>query len=159
MPYAIEVENSLRGKIGANVSLGQLFSQDRIKECEQLIAAAHNDFLREARDMLGVMTRLYDDAAAEPKEMGDIMGHIAQCAFSVKALCENLGFSLGFEVARSLYDYGTRMKQFDAAKLVVIRKHLDVLAVVLGDEMKGDGGALGREMQDSLALLVKKIPA
>lgn len=159
MPYATQTKNTLRDKIGKNVQMSQIFTPDVLKECQDMINTAQDDFYSNALDYLSLIEAENKQAQVTPEQSELSVRKIAQTAFQLKSLMEALGLIFGFEVAQSLYQFAHATKKANSQTLMVISKHVDVLHVVLRDKDKSDKNPIAREMIDSLSKLIKKVAA
>lgn len=149
-------DNALRKKIGAEVELAQIFTPEKIEACQHMMEDALAAFLREMEGQLVSIDDEYNKAAANPIELEPAMKRMAELAFLMKKSMETLNFVFGYQVTKSLYDYLHETTAAGPNTLLVICKHIAVLNIILKDGIKGDGGAMGKEMLANLQALVKK---
>ena len=113
-------------------------------------------FLAAAEDLQG-MEDAYASATENPN---DSEAHIQSINWMVEALkgqAEEAKYPLLHKTAQSLYYFCNKhAKSMNADKLVVIRKHLDTIGLIIKDKTTDDGGDLGKELINSLQLLVQK---
>jgi hypothetical protein len=153
--YGIKPENTLRKKIGAHIQ--SLFTPEKIKACQEIIVKAHGDLFTDSVSSLQAIEEEYALAKKDPTQSKAHVNKLGKLTFVLKGRLEAIGLTLGFEVAKSLYEYAQSTQNATGEDLVVLRKHIDILTVVLKDRLEGDGGAMGQDMLNSLSKLVKKM--
>jgi len=157
IPYATPPNQTIRKKIGQSVQLHSIFTPEKIKDCQEIVDKACDNFSEEALNNLAVIELEYTKAVANIANSKSYIKNIANMVFALKGQAETLGFTLGYEVAKSLHDYILRSFKGDKESLLVIRKHLDILETVLKENIRGDGGAMGSELLEHLTKLIKKM--
>ncbi len=77
-------------------------------------------------------------------------------SFIIKGRADGLGYKLLASVADSLCKYSENYLHKAQANDMVIQKHLAIMELVIKNNISGDGGKLGRELLESLQLLIAK---
>jgi hypothetical protein len=157
IPYATPPNQTIRKKIGQGVQLHNIFTPEKIKECQEIVDKACANFSKEALDNLAIIELEYTKVAGNIANSKPYIDNICKMVFALKGQAEALGFTLGYEVAKSLHDYLLRPFRSDQESLLVVRKHLDILETVLRENILGEGGAMGRELLEHLAKLIRKM--
>lgn len=151
----IENPDSVRDKIGKDLDLKKFFSAEKIKKAQNIISDTYEVFHEDIIKLVMEADVSYNLAASDPKEAEKYIARIAECAFSIKGKSETIGNTTGFTIAKSLYDYTFGLHEPDNRKLMVIRKHLDLL----GSNFINRTQSLPVEsiIMQSLTLLIEKI--
>ncbi len=155
-PRLLAPDNSLRKKIGMNVALSDIFTPEKVKDCQDMLDQAHTEFARELEEQINAIGNEYMKAVDNPAQAKESMEKAADIAFVVKKRMESLNFVFGYHVAQSLSDYMQEVSTRDSDSLLVVCKHIAVLNIILKDGIKGDGGSVGREMLANLKTLIEK---
>lgn len=150
-------DNKLRRKIGVNVLLDDIFTPERIKECQEMLDTVHEGFLREMQQEIIVLGDEYMHAADHAEQQAALLEKSVERAFNIKSRMESLGFSFGFEVAKSLYRFLCDTPLCNEENITVVCKHVAVLNLIVKEGITDDGGHLGREMLADLQKLIKKV--
>lgn len=156
MPQILILKNTLRRKIGWSVVLGDIFTPKRMQECQQIVDHAYLKLLDEMKEEIDGLADAYTKASKDPAAAEPIIKQTIPLAFSIKKRMEELGFSLGFEVAQSLYNYIKAATRYHPDVMVVVCKHAAILQIVLENKITDDGGATGQELILSLRKLIRK---
>ncbi len=149
--FMLDVDYSLREKIGGPLTAAELFSEENIREAQRIINHSRGKFLEWVVGDLEDLERGYRRLEASPEE-GEIAlfaGH----ALKMKGRAGTFGYDLASQVADSLCDITRGVDYADAKRLLAIRKHIDVLYVIFQRNILGGGGALGKDLMDSLEAL------
>lgn len=114
-------------------------------------------FFDNALSELNSMEEAYAYAMEFPPEGEAAVKNISNQVFILKHQAETLGYTLLTQASDSLYDFcSLYFRPGDSAQFIVIRKHLDTIKFIVREKMRGDGGAKGHELIQSLHLLRKK---
>ncbi len=155
-PYLTIPENILRRKIGAHVKLSDIFTADKIHECQDIIDQALADLLREMETELAGAGNAYIICVDDRAQAAKALEKVAAVAGSIKHRMESLDFAFGFRVAQSLCDYLCGALASSQDTLLIVCKHIAVLNIIIRDQVKGDGGIMGQEILGNLDTLIKK---
>ncbi|MDE3037286.1 MAG: hypothetical protein KGJ21_02345 [Pseudomonadota bacterium] len=156
-PHLMPRDNALRRKIGRHVSLGQIFTLERMQECQQMLNTLQADFLKEMEDHLVIISDLYRQAENDSASATSMIHAATDVAFIIKTRMEALGFPFGFAVAKSLYEYMQAAPAYSSDALMVVCKHVAVLNIIIKEKITDGGGQIGEEMLDNLKKLVRKV--
>lgn len=77
-------------------------------------------------------------------------------AHDIKGQGTTFDYPLVTHVANSLCGYIEKTADLDRTDLTIAQAHLGALRAILGHDVRGDGGALGRQVIDGLARVVEK---
>jgi hypothetical protein len=147
---------TLRKKIGEHVVLSQIFTPEKINQCQQMADEMLAGFREELETQLVELGNVYMKAMHDPAPVTSAMQEGKQLSFLLKKSMENLNYKLGYQVAKSLCDYTQGRTNCNAEVFLVICKHIAVLNIILKDGIKGDGGAMGQELMVNLQSLIQK---
>lgn len=147
--------SSIRKKIGA-IKIEDIFTKERLKECEAIIEKAHEDFIKEVIEIWERILVEFITLSSNPEQREVIITRIANEAFTIKGKLDELGYGLGMNIAKSLYDFASKDTNPEC-HMTIYSKHIDAINTVLRKSIKGDGGAVGNEMLQALDTLIKKL--
>ena len=152
--FMLDVDYSLRNKLGGSLSATELFSEENIREAQRIITHSRGKFLEWVVGDLSELEDGYRRIEAAPDE--EEITHFASAALKVKSRAGTFGYDLASQVADSLCDITHGVEHADAKRLIAIRKHIDVLYVIFQRNILGSGGAMGKDLMDSLDVLSAK---
>lgn len=138
---------TLKKMIGENVDIKQIFSEEKVANAQEAIDNYRDKFLEWAIKDIATL-----DECLKNKDIKAI----EEISDRLKGQAGTFNFDLGTLVAKSLNKYCNSNAAPSAEQMVVIRKHLDTLAVVFGQKITGDGGTIGKELLENLFKLVEK---
>ena len=97
--------------------------------------------------------------AAEDDELQRIfiLSNISEIAFDIKGMGGTFGYPLLTHLAKSLYDFVTKLGLPNEAQLEVISIHIDAMYVVLAHGVGGTDSQTEKELLDNLRVAVVKV--
>ena len=146
---------SLKKKIGEDVNIRDILTPEVVQKSQELIDSQQGDFIEWAFKDLVTLTHAFNALKKSPYADGHFK-KLLNVAFSLKCQAGTFGFSLASNVAKSLYDYCNRITSIDEGAFVVLGKHVESLTVIFQQNIKGDGGDIGKELMGTLAMLINK---
>lgn len=155
-PLAAPSSSAIRKKIGNKVNMRDVFTPEKLKECEAIIKKANTDFLKDALDVWKLIINDFAELTENPSESHKILPKIAQNSLSIKGKLDAIGYGLGMKIAKSLHEFAVN-DTFPQKHMVIYGKHIDAMNTVIRANLKGDGGAIGSEITQALSALIKKL--
>ena len=151
----IPANTSLRDQMGTNASI-VLGDMELVARAQNDLLAVEGEFLEWARDDMQSLEKAYMHLARDPSDM---VAHalLLDVAYAIKSQSGIFGYGLGTEVAGMLIDYMRANGSLDVKKLMVIRKHIDVIEVIFRQKIKEGGERVGRDLIASLHQLIRKL--
>jgi chemotaxis protein histidine kinase CheA len=151
-----EPDFSLKQKIGNDVSITELLRPDVLLQAQFIVdqqrpafIASMKEDVRRIRELLVELENTAWDAA--------VLEQFMQLVLQVKGRAGTFGLPLASEVARRLYVFCEDEYRAKADHMLVVRKHVEGIAVVVNQNIEGSGGAIGQELLESLTQLAKKL--
>jgi two-component system chemotaxis response regulator CheY len=147
---------TLKYKLGKNVTLDSLITPavlDQAQAAVDAIAGSSLDWIK--TNLQNIRQLLYIIEQGDHREsLGQDIGEVA---LIINSRAGTFGYSRASEIAYQLYLFcRNRVRPDNANHYMVIRKHVDVLQVILGNQMRGSAGALGDQLAPELQKLVAK---
>lgn len=146
---------ALKGKIGFDVSMQQIFTPEHVGGAQQYIDSNTDHFKQRALRDIAALMHTYRNAC-QVTERQKYYNKIKQLAFSIKSHSGTFGYDLGTHVAKSLYITCEKPMKSPEHQLIVVAKHIETLANVFQGDIKGEGGAVGKELMAGLNTLIQK---
>jgi CheY-like chemotaxis protein len=154
--FMIRNDNRIKNKIGSYKSAAELFSEESIKEAQNVITQARESFISWFVNDLEVLEKLFTFASMHKS---DSITQIAETAIQIKARAGTFGYHLASKVAYNLHLITVEKDFIDSMLLIIIRKHIDVLYVIVRRDITGDGAEIGTELLDGLNYISQKYKA
>jgi CheY-like chemotaxis protein len=151
--FMIRNDNRIRSKLGGFRSAAELFSEENIKEAQKVINASRSDFKGWFVSDLETLERLF---AYIEQQSSDALTSMGDIALQIKGRAGTFGYDLASKVAFSLHVVCAEGHPVDTLMMTVIRKHIDVLYVIVRRDIMGDGDEIGRELMDGLDYISKR---
>lgn len=147
---------ALKKMIGEDVDLKQVFSPENIEKAQSVINEHKNSFVEWVMKDIGQLEESYAKIADAPAASEAEIRKLSRAAFIIKSQAGTFGFALATQVAKSLDDFCNKHFHPTPGHLTVIRKHIDTLSLIFHKNITGDGGAVGKELSETLFRLVDK---
>lgn len=148
---------SLKLKIGKDINIGEILSNENIKGAQQVINDSQKDFVKWIENDLRTLEGYFAEAYADADNALNAVVGIQKYAFSIKSQSGTFGYDLGSAIAKSLYDFcENNYVVGDNKHILIIRKHLDTLNTIFRKRITGDGGAIGQQIYQELGRLITK---
>jgi hypothetical protein len=146
---------ALKKAIGEKVDLKKLFSEDKIALAQKKIDEEQEKFLEWVLEDVQALEHSYRELS---KDIAHAQPHLAQlrrAAFAIKGQAGIFSYDLASQVARSLYMFCDTFKYREEQR-IVLRKHIDALAIIFRDRIAGSGGEIGQELLREIERLSAK---
>ncbi len=148
--------SNVRKKIGNKVNMNDVFTPDKIKECQSIIQKAHESFFNDVLEIWQLIINDFAELAENSKSSSQIIQRIAKHSLEIKGKLDAVGYGLGMKIAKSLHDFALN-DTTPQKHMVIYGKHIDAMNTVIRSNLKGDGGVMGNEIMKALSALIKKL--
>lgn len=151
----IQVPNTLRSKIGPGTGIDKTL----VRSADKAIAEQVGPFLERTRDEIKKLDRLTADleTATDPEAGESAKRQIYAANHEMRGEAGSYGYKLISNIANALCRYLEFLPDGASPVPSVVRAHTDALRAVIGGNIAGDGGDVGKELMKSLGLLVAKL--
>lgn len=150
---------SLRAKLRLAPGAMPTLDPELLKKAEAAVASFGDGYRDWAKDDLARLEAVYDRLRAGGECEDEAVAAIAAIAFEMKGHGGSFGYRLMTDISRSLEDFARSGCEFGPRTVVVIGAHIDAMRAVLRDDIRGDGGEIGRALLAGLRHVVHKLTA
>lgn len=152
LPPNIEMKNH----IGADITAQDVLTEQVVAEGQEAIHEAANEFVDWVRDDIAKLEEAYRELKKRPT---DPTTHhlLLTAAYAIKTQAGTFGYDLGSQVGKMLVDYLTQHPVIDENGMMVVRKHIDAIAVIFNQKIKETGRDIAEKLVQSLNQLIQKI--
>jgi hypothetical protein len=156
----IQRPNKLREKVGGTTD----GKPGRIDPAAIMRASAHIARLSDAHEAqtkldLSELQESYRRALAEPQNRPAHLKRIVKISDGILTLGKTFGYDLLSEFAHALNHFLIPLTEPNAAQMQVVGLHIDAMQVLVRENIKGDGGAVGQALNSSLSMARAKVGA
>lgn len=149
---------SLKYKLGRDMSLNKLITPQLLDTAQAAIDAISNESMQWVKENLTTL-KMLSSRLGQPNSAPDLALQIGEVALTINSRAGTFGYSRAAEIAYMLYLFCRKQYRAELpAHNTIIKKHIEVLQVVFGNNMKGDAGAVGEQIVAELKGLIKKTP-
>lgn len=139
----------------AKVGMGPV-DEKTLKRCQKIIDANEVDFAPLAKDQLNQFSAAIKEARSgetgDEKTLEDMINPVMQ----LKANAAMFGYDLVGALANIMLNFLETITSIDKDVLDIAEAHQKTLVMIIGGEMKGDGGPFGKELAGELREACKR---
>ena len=127
MTYIIENPENMRDKLGNDFDIKGFFSSEKIQKAQSIISDSYDVFSKDIVNIVREAEICCDKALTHKNEALQHINALTELAFLMKGKAETIGNRVGFAIAKSLAEYSSKIQNVDERKILVLRKHLELL--------------------------------
>ncbi len=156
--WLFRLKNRLKEKLtGGVVSTEEGEIDAKLLElAREQIANMEEDYADWVEESIVALIKAHRRASADPEGAAEDMRRINEIAHELRGQGGLFGYPLMTEFGRSLYEVTRSDTPPSPQLLEIIKAHIDGIRAVMGQRIKGDGGALGKELMKSLEAAKRK---
>lgn len=148
--------NRLREKVGGVPGKMGTIDPELLKKAESKvseIAASYNDT---ARDDIADLQSAFINCRDAGDDQTPYIRAMNTMVHNIRGQGGSFGYPLLTEFATSLFDFTDGLTAASPQQLDIIKAHIDTMHIVVQQKISGDGGEVGRQLQDSLKKAITK---
>ncbi len=150
---------SLKYKLGTNVKLENLITEAVLNQAQAAVDSISDASLGWVKDNLNDL-RILMKLMLSGDYPSTIVHDIGELALTINSRAGTFGYSRASEIAYLLYLFcRNNLNPTIEGHRTTAQKHIDVLHVILGNQMRGDAGAMGQQLVLELKKLADKYSA
>jgi chemotaxis protein histidine kinase CheA len=142
--------------IRTKVSGGGPLSTQMLQKAEEVVQQHAEKYIERAQAQVDGLIEVAREAHAETSDRPTIFEKIFLQAHDIRGLGSTFGYTLVTNIAASLCNFVESIDEHDDNVMEVLDAHVDALRGMIGNDVKGDGGPIGREILDGLNQAVAK---
>ena len=127
-----------------------------IQRAEAMIKKSGRDFHMWAQGDLDEIDQALAAARKYPDQQEECIKQIFRRSMELKALGGSFGYDLISQVGDSLKKYTESRSEANPRDVEIIDEHVNAIRVVLAEDIRGEGGDVGRAIVDSLYKLTAR---
>lgn len=143
--------------IRTKVSGGGPLSEQMLKRAEGVVQQHAEKYIERAQEQVDALVGIAREAETETGDKTEVFSRLFLQSHDIRGLGSTFGYTLVTNIAASLCNFIESLDRYDNDVLEVVTAHVDALRGMIGNDVKGDGGAIGREIIDGLAQAVDKV--
>lgn len=147
---------ALKNKLGRDVTLSELITPNVLNQAQSAIDSIVDESLGWIKSNLAELKEGY--AALTGGAYPDSLAHeMSETALTLNARAGTFGYTRAAQIAYMLYLFcRNSLRPEDKQHHTVIKKFIDVLHVILGNQMSGSAGDIGAQVANELRNLTAK---
>jgi chemotaxis protein histidine kinase CheA len=150
----INPPDTLKGKV--DVGGPGAVNLDVLEKAEAVIADLGDDYIKWVNEDLLSIQKASDSLQDGAGDAKDVLEKIFRIAHDMKGQGGSFEYNLITAVGDSLCRFIEKMESPSSSDTEVIQIHIDTMKMIISQEMKGDGGAAGETLLNSLDQIVAK---
>jgi len=151
--WHFRLPNRLQQKLSMGMSTDPnepAFSPDLLTQAEDMISNMETDYADWVADSVKTLRDALNRAIEDPEGAEEHLARIHEIALELRGQGSMFGYPLMTQFGKSLYEFSHRDMTVTPQLLDLIKAHTDLINVVIHQRMKGDGGAVGKDLMNSL---------
>ncbi len=146
---------SLKMKLGKNIHLNDFITEEILVQSQSAINSIMTDSLGWIKDNINDLKRLY--SGLSESSAPESVAEISNVLLTINSRAGTFGYTRAAQIVYFLYLFiRNNFNVKDEGHRLVIKKHIEVLQVIFGNQMSGDGGAVGEQIAKELKTLIGK---
>lgn len=154
--WIFHLPNTLKAKLGRGSQYTFELPVELLEKAEEELDRVALDFHDWAADYLKRLMRLVSEAETSPELRRRVFRDINGLAHELRGQGGLFGYPLMTTLALSLYEATEPGCPETDDSVAIVKAHVDAMRVVVRDQIKGDGGAVGRALLDSLRAAISR---
>lgn len=155
-PKIWQPDFSLKLKLGKDAKLGDFITPNILNQAQKSIDSITSISLQWIRENLKEIKMLHESMLGD-EPPSTISADISNVALIISSRSGTFGYSRAAEIAYSLYLFArNKLDHKNNGHRLVVQKHIEVLHVILGNQMRGSAGAIGGQIASELKALITK---
>jgi hypothetical protein len=155
-PQLIRPRNTMLERLGGRPGVAGKVDEALLKKAEERIAEAGASYPDRVKADLDKLVALANTAATDAGRRADAVAAINLIVHEIRGEGATFGYPLLTKFASSLFKFTDGLTSPNDRQLALIKAHVDVMAVVVKNGIKGDGGPVGAQIEQSLAMAIEK---
>lgn len=148
----IDPPHTIRNKVTGG---GPMTSQ-MLKKAEDVVEKHSQRYIGRAQQQVDELVETMRQAQNETGDRTKIFEKIFLQSHDIRGLGSTFGYFLVTDIAASLCNFVESVENYDDSVIEVLSAHVDALRGMIGNDIRGDGGQIGREIIAGLAQAVAK---
>ena len=143
----IKVPNKIRSK----VSGGGAITDTMLKNAERTLQEHGANYVSRAEAQINDLVKMVRHAGEKADLRPKLFPEIFRQSHDIRGLGSTFGYELITEIGGSLCTFLEEIALHDDNAMEVVSAHVDALCAVIANDVKGDGGVVGREITGVLS--------
>ncbi len=152
----VYMPNRLREKVGGSHGKTGSINPDILAKAEKRVEEIAADYGGQAIDEVAELESAFESCKLADSDQAVHLRKINRLTHDIRGQGSSFGYPLLTEFATSLFDFTDYLEKANEQQLQIIKAHIDVMHVVVHQKMKGDGGAVGQQLKQTLEIAKKK---
>lgn len=131
-------------------------ADDLLKTVDQRVSGLKQEFSAILKQDGPKIFALMQEAEKDPAACAQPVEGMRKLAHELRGQGTTFGYPLVTEICDSFCKFVEALKPVSAQHLPLLRAHIDALRAIVGADIKGDGGDIGRELMKGLRAIRQK---
>lgn len=142
--------------IRTKVSGGGPLTSQMLKKAEDVVQQHAEKYIERAQEQVDALVEVVRQTQGATDDREQLFEKIFLQAHDIRGLGSTFGYTLVTNIAASLCNFVESADKDNDGVMEVLNAHVDALRGMIGNDVKGDGGPIGREILDGLMQAVAK---
>lgn len=148
--------NRLREKVGGVPGKMGSINPEAIEKAERKVEEIAVDYPDFAAKEIGELQDAFQKCQEPGGDQAAYLKKINRLVHDMRGQGSSFGFPLLTEFANSLFHFTDTITSASFEQMEIIKAHIDVMHIVAQQKMRGDGGAVGQQLKQTLKIAIEK---
>jgi len=130
-----------------------------LEAAEKVIEKHAVKYIERGRVQIDELSTMFARARDNREGRADTFQMMYRQSHDIRGLGATFGYTLVTEIASSLCNFIESLSEIDDEAINAVQAHVEALRGLIANDIKGDGGAIGREIANGLAKAVAQFAA
>lgn len=149
--------NLLKRKLGGNDHARGQISDEAVRRAEQMLSRSHDRYLLQAQKDVADLQSVFAALRRDRQEPAVYLERLSAMGREIKGQAGTFGYDLLTRFGDSLYELTRTMRQVSDRQVDLIGAHIDAIEIVVKQDIRGAGGAVGQELSASLRQAIQRV--
>ncbi|MCB1720984.1 MAG: hypothetical protein KDI11_04440 [Alphaproteobacteria bacterium] len=127
-----------------------------VERCQDVMDRNDVDFAPLAMEFLGKLENAIKDVTAEKKSKEESVHEMTNAVMQLKANASTFHYNLIGNMANIMLSFLEGIQEIDNDAIAIVNAHHQTLKAIVLKKMSGDGGPIGKQMEDELKAACKR---
>jgi hypothetical protein len=155
-PQLIRPRNTMLERLGGRPGVAGKVDEALLKKAEETVAKVGANYADRVKTELDQLNALAVRLTQDVEHRAEAIAEINLIVHEIRGQGATFGYPLLTKFAGSLFKFTDGLDNPNDRQLALIRAHIEAMSLVVKNRVKGDGGPIGAQVDQTLALAIQK---
>jgi hypothetical protein len=155
-PQLIRPRNTMLERLGGRPGVAGKVDEALLKKAEETVAKVGANYADRVKTELDQLSALAVRLAQDVEHRSEAIAEINLIVHEIRGQGATFGYPLLTKFAGSLFKFTDGLENLNDRQIALIRAHIEAMSLVVKNRVKGDGGPIGAQVDQTLAMAIQK---